>query len=61
MAAPWRERVVDLLASLPEGGAQLLLRRFVCGMSLGELAVQCQSSQEAIKKRIQRLIHRLRG
>jgi RNA polymerase sigma factor (sigma-70 family) len=61
MVAPWRERVVDLLAGLPEGGAQLLLRRFVCGMSLGELAVQCQSSQEAIKKRIQRLIQRLRG
>lgn len=59
--APWKERLVDLLASLPEDGAQLLLRRFVCGMSLGELAVQCQSSQEAIKKRIQRLILRLRG
>jgi DNA-directed RNA polymerase specialized sigma24 family protein len=61
MAAPWRERVVDLLAGLSEGSAQLLQQRFVSGMSLGEIAVQWQSSQEAIKKRIQRLIYRLRG
>jgi len=61
MAAPLKERVVELLGGLPADGAQLLQWRFVCGMSLDELAVQCQSSQEAIKKRIQRLIHRLRG
>lgn len=58
---PRREKLVELLAGLPGSNVQLLRLRYVCGLSLGELASQCQSSQEAVKKRIQRLIHRLRG
>ena len=60
-ADPRQEKLVELLAGLSGGNAQLLRLRYVCGLSLGELAVQCQSSQEAVKKRIQRLIQRLRG
>lgn len=56
-----QEKLVELLAGLSGGNARLLKLRYVCGLSLGELAVQCQSSQEAVKKRIQRLIQRLRG
>jgi RNA polymerase sigma-70 factor (ECF subfamily) len=59
-ADPRREQLVELLADLPGHSAQLLKLRYICGLSLGELAVQCQSSQEAVKKRIQRLIQRLR-
>lgn len=61
VADPRRERLVELLAGLSGGNAQLLKLRYVCGLSLGELAVQYQSSQEAVKKKIQRLIQRLRG
>ena len=60
VADPRRERLIELLAGLSGNNARLLKLRYVCGLSLGELAVQCQSSQEAVKKRIQRLIRRLR-
>ena len=59
-ADPRRERLLELLAGLSGNNAQLLKLRYVCGLSLEELAVQCQSTQEAVKKRIQRLIQRLR-
>ncbi|MBI5684693.1 MAG: sigma-70 family RNA polymerase sigma factor [Verrucomicrobia bacterium] len=58
---PRQEKLVELLAGLSGGNAQLLRLRYVCGFSLEELASHCQSSQEAVKKRIQRLIQRLKG
>ncbi len=60
-ADPRQDKLVELLAGLSGGNAQLLRLRYVCGFSLEELARQCQSSQEAVKKRIQRLIQQLRG
>jgi RNA polymerase sigma-70 factor (ECF subfamily) len=57
---PRREKLAGLLAGLSGGNAELLRLRYVCGFSLGELASHCQSSQEAVKKRIQRLIQRLK-
>jgi len=58
---PRQEKLAELLAGLSGGNVRLLKLRYVCGLSLGELASHCQSSQEAVKKRIQRLIQRLRG
>lgn len=61
VADPRREKLVELLEGLSGGNAELLRLRYVSGLSFGELAIQCQLSQEAVKKRIQRLIQRLRG
>ena len=52
--------LLELVGRLPEKDRRVLLLRVVDGLSLGEIAELCGCTEEAIKKRAQRGLKRLR-
>lgn len=50
----------DVLMELRELDRQMLLLRFYRGFRLGEIAAQCNSSENAVQKRIERALERLK-
>ena len=55
-----RARVLELVAALPGGDAELLRVRFLDGLSYQEIGERFHCSLDAAKKRIQRLLKRLK-